>query len=215
MIVSAIADKLKHQSKDDFKGRHFEARLIVQVVDWYLPYPLSYRDQEGMFLERDFEVDHGTIDRWILAHVPLNEKRLRWFRKALAFRGIGQSTMRMICSLAYSDFKRLTKLGIAGGHAAALTLSTVCHKSFQNSRQPVIDTPVSNQMRVWQIVVTGPLSAVSVALCIRRMTCLPINALDRCGYGWFNNRREVFILAFEGFGSLGIGWKKPFLSWSW
>jgi hypothetical protein len=34
--LNAIAEKLKRQSKDDFKGRHFEARLIVQAVTWYL-----------------------------------------------------------------------------------------------------------------------------------------------------------------------------------
>ena len=41
MILSAIAEKLKRRSKDDFKGRHFEATLIVQAVSWYLRYPLS------------------------------------------------------------------------------------------------------------------------------------------------------------------------------
>ena len=35
MILSAIAAKLKRRSKDDFKGRHFEAGLIVQAVSWY------------------------------------------------------------------------------------------------------------------------------------------------------------------------------------
>jgi IS6 family transposase len=66
MILNAIADKLKRQSKDDFKGRHFEAWLIVQAVAWYLRYPLSYRDLEEMFRERGFEVDHSTINRWVL-----------------------------------------------------------------------------------------------------------------------------------------------------
>ena len=47
MILSAIAEKLKRRSKDDFKGRHFEAALILQAVSWYLRYPLSYRDIEG------------------------------------------------------------------------------------------------------------------------------------------------------------------------
>ena len=28
MILNAVAEKLKRQSKDDFKGRHFEAWLI-------------------------------------------------------------------------------------------------------------------------------------------------------------------------------------------
>ena len=39
MILRAIAEKLKRRSKDDFKGRHFEASLIVQAVSWYLHYP--------------------------------------------------------------------------------------------------------------------------------------------------------------------------------
>ncbi|RCW20639.1 hypothetical protein DFR48_11393 [Ciceribacter lividus] len=67
MILNAIAEKLKRQSKDDFKGRHFEAWLIVQAVAWYLRYPLSYRDLEEMFRERGFEVDHSTVNRWVLA----------------------------------------------------------------------------------------------------------------------------------------------------
>ena len=56
MILNAIAEKLKRQSKDDFKGRHFEAWLIVQAVTWYLRYPLSYRELEEMFRERGFTI---------------------------------------------------------------------------------------------------------------------------------------------------------------
>ena len=81
MILSAIAEKLKRRSKDDFKGRHFEATLILQAVSWYLRYPLSYRDIEELFLERGLEVDHSTLNRWVLAYAPLIEKRLRAFRK--------------------------------------------------------------------------------------------------------------------------------------
>ncbi|TCP75012.1 hypothetical protein C8J31_13515 [Rhizobium sp. PP-CC-2G-626] len=44
MILNAIAEKLKRQSKDDFKGMHFEAWLIVQAVAWYSSYPQSYSD---------------------------------------------------------------------------------------------------------------------------------------------------------------------------
>src|SRR3954447_10285006 len=71
MILSAIAEKLKRRSKDDFKGRHFEAALILQAVSWYLRYPLSYRDIEELFLERGLEVDHSTLNRWVLAYAPL------------------------------------------------------------------------------------------------------------------------------------------------
>jgi transposase, IS6 family len=81
MILSAIAEKLKRRSKGDFQGRHFEALLILQAVSCYLRYPLSYRDIESFFLERGLEADHSTLNRWVLAHVPLIERRLRAFRK--------------------------------------------------------------------------------------------------------------------------------------
>ena len=41
MILNTLAEKLKRRAKDDFKGRHFEATLILQAVSWYLRYPLS------------------------------------------------------------------------------------------------------------------------------------------------------------------------------
>lgn len=41
MILNAIADKLKRQSKDASKDRHFEGWLIVQAITWYLRYPLG------------------------------------------------------------------------------------------------------------------------------------------------------------------------------
>jgi IS6 family transposase len=81
MILSAIAERLKRRSKDDFKGRHFEAPLILQAVAWYLRYPLSYRDIEELFLERGLAVDHSTLNRWVLAYAPLIERRLRAFHK--------------------------------------------------------------------------------------------------------------------------------------
>src|SRR4051795_6597040 len=81
MILNALVEKLKRRSKDDFKGRHFEATLILQAVSWYLRYPLSYLDIEELFRERGLEVDHATLNRWVLAYAPLIEKRLRTFRK--------------------------------------------------------------------------------------------------------------------------------------
>jgi hypothetical protein len=34
MILNALAAQLKRRSKNDFKGRHFEAMLILQAVSW-------------------------------------------------------------------------------------------------------------------------------------------------------------------------------------
>ena len=81
MILNALVERLKRRSKGDFKGRHYEASLILQAVSWYLRYPLSYRDIEELFLERSLAVDHSTLNRWVLAYAPLIERRLRTFRK--------------------------------------------------------------------------------------------------------------------------------------
>jgi transposase, IS6 family len=81
MLLNAVVEKLKRRSKDDFKGRHYEAALILQAVAWYLRYSLSYRDIEELFLERGLEVDHSTLNRWVLAYALLIERRLRAFRK--------------------------------------------------------------------------------------------------------------------------------------
>ena len=81
MILNALVERLKRRSKDDVKGRHYGASLILQVVSWYLRYPLSYRDIEEMLLERSLEVDHSTLNRWVLAYAPLIERRLRSFRQ--------------------------------------------------------------------------------------------------------------------------------------
>ena len=81
MIPNATIENLKRQSKGDFKGRHFEAWLILQAVTWYLRYPLGFRDLEEMFAEGGFEVGHSTINRWVLRYAPMIEKRLRQFRR--------------------------------------------------------------------------------------------------------------------------------------
>ena len=81
MILNALALKLKRQARGDFRGRHFEANLIVQAVSWYLRYALSYRDIKEMLLERGLEVHHSTINRWVLAYALAIERRLRTFRK--------------------------------------------------------------------------------------------------------------------------------------
>jgi transposase, IS6 family len=47
MIRNSVAEKLKSRTKDDFGGRHFEARLIIQAVSSNRRDPLSRRDVEG------------------------------------------------------------------------------------------------------------------------------------------------------------------------
>jgi putative transposase len=56
--------------KLDFSGRHFEKEIILMGVRWYVSYPLSYRDVEELMEERGVEVDHSTLNRWVIKYAP-------------------------------------------------------------------------------------------------------------------------------------------------
>jgi len=60
-----------------FKGRHFEAEIIILCVRWYLRFALSLRDLEELMAERNLEVDHVTIWRWVQRYAPELSKRCR------------------------------------------------------------------------------------------------------------------------------------------
>lgn len=64
-------------SEIEFKWRHFEKTIILLAVSWYLSYSLRYRDIEEMLLERGIQVDHSTINRWVLHYSPLLEAKFR------------------------------------------------------------------------------------------------------------------------------------------
>ena len=59
------------QEMIEFKGSHFEWEVILWGVRWYVAYPISYRQLEEMMRERGVEVDHSTLNRWVLKYVPL------------------------------------------------------------------------------------------------------------------------------------------------
>jgi putative transposase len=67
-----------------FKGAHFPQDVILMGVRWYVAYPLSTRHVEELMEERGVEVDHSTINRWVIKYSPQLEeafhrrKRLIW-----------------------------------------------------------------------------------------------------------------------------------------
>jgi putative transposase len=40
-------------------------------------YPISYRQLEEMMEARGVEVDHSTLNRWVLKYAPLLERKFR------------------------------------------------------------------------------------------------------------------------------------------
>jgi hypothetical protein len=53
------------RSMTDFKGVQFPKAIILHAVLFYVRYAVSYRDLEGILQERDVEVDHATLNRWV------------------------------------------------------------------------------------------------------------------------------------------------------
>ena len=52
------------------KGAHFPKEVILMGVRWYVAYPLSTRHVEELMEERGVEVDHSTINRWVIKYSP-------------------------------------------------------------------------------------------------------------------------------------------------
>jgi putative transposase len=65
------------QAMIEFKGSHFEREVVLWGVRWYVAYPISYRQLEEMMEERGVEVDHSTLNRWVLKYVPLLDQAFR------------------------------------------------------------------------------------------------------------------------------------------
>ena len=54
-----------------FDGFRFPPEVIMLSVRWYLRYNLSYRDVEELLAERNIDVDHVTLYRWVQRFTPL------------------------------------------------------------------------------------------------------------------------------------------------
>ena len=54
-----------------FKGVHFPKDVILYAVFFYVRYGVSYRDLEEIMEERGVNVDHATLNRWVIDYSPL------------------------------------------------------------------------------------------------------------------------------------------------
>ena len=55
----------------DFKGNHFPKSVILYAVFFYVRYGVSYWDLEDIMAERGVEIDHATLNRWLVKFPPL------------------------------------------------------------------------------------------------------------------------------------------------
>ena len=54
----------------DFKGSHFPKNVILYAVFFYVRYSVSYRDLQEIMAERGVNVDHATLNRWVVRYAP-------------------------------------------------------------------------------------------------------------------------------------------------
>ena len=54
----------------EFKGVHYPKAVILHAVFFYVRYAVSYRDLEEILQERGVDVDHATLNRWVVKYSP-------------------------------------------------------------------------------------------------------------------------------------------------
>lgn len=54
----------------NFKGAHFPKSVILYAVFFYVRYSVSYRDLQEILAERGVDVDHATLNRWVVRYSP-------------------------------------------------------------------------------------------------------------------------------------------------
>ena len=58
-----------------FKGVHFPKEVILYAVFFYVRYGVSYRDLEEIMEERGVQVDHATLNRWVINYFSAEAKK--------------------------------------------------------------------------------------------------------------------------------------------
>ncbi len=53
-----------------FKGSQFPKDVVLIAVFFYVRYGVSYRDLEEIMEERGVDVDHATLNRWVVRYSP-------------------------------------------------------------------------------------------------------------------------------------------------
>lgn len=53
------------------------------AIRWYVAYPLSYRHVEELMEERGLELDHATVNRWVIKYSSALESKFRQIKKPI------------------------------------------------------------------------------------------------------------------------------------
>ena len=93
----------------DFKGSHFEREVILWGVRWYVAYPISYRQIEEMMEERGVEVDHSTLNRWVVKYAPLLDQQFRARKRLVGSSWRLDETYLLVAGFSFSGEGRAAR----------------------------------------------------------------------------------------------------------
>jgi putative transposase len=87
MVLKQASNRVYRMSVD-FKGAHYPESVILYAVYFYVRYGVSYRDLEEIMEERGAEVDHATLNRWVVKFGPLMAVQAQSRKKPTAVSGV-------------------------------------------------------------------------------------------------------------------------------
>jgi putative transposase len=67
-----------------FSGAQFPKEVILFAVFFYVRYGVSYRDVDEIMEERGVNVDHATLNRWVIKYSPLIALAVKKNKRAVA-----------------------------------------------------------------------------------------------------------------------------------
>jgi len=68
----------------DFKGSHYPKDVILYAVFFYVRYAVSYHDLEEIMTERGVQIDHATLNRWVVKYSPAIAKTAQTRKHSIA-----------------------------------------------------------------------------------------------------------------------------------
>jgi putative transposase len=70
MVLKQASSRVYWMSVD-FKGAHYPKGVILYAVYFYVRYGVSYRDLKEILAERGADVDHATLNPWVIKFSPM------------------------------------------------------------------------------------------------------------------------------------------------
>lgn len=95
----------------NFKWKKFKKEIILMAVRWYVAYSLSYRQVEELLKERGLDVDHSTVQRWVVEYSPQLNKEFAKHKKIIGTSWRMDETYIKVKGVWHYHYRAVDKIG--------------------------------------------------------------------------------------------------------